>query len=183
MEESGSWQQIIFLFCIASVLGVFVSSIVNYYIKICPVFVVQLSMLITLCLYPMLNVYLFAMLTPDLRSVLSDDMNCLSYNSAMFFAPLPACILVGLVFSLLRKRYRVEQPAPNKSRPASLPVLRNAAWLLSVTMGAIWFVAILGTLSHHNDQDRLKILLLSTGYGLIASSVAWIVFRVEQWLS
>ena len=180
MEESSSWQQIIFLFFIASVTGVIVSYAVNKYIKTCSVFVVQLSMLITLFLYPMLNAYLFAMLTPGLDNVLYGNIDCLSYNSAMFFAPLPTCILVTLLFSLCRKRYSFEQLASAKSQPTGLPILRNASRLLSVIMGAIWFVATLRIISYQNAQERLMMLLLLTVYGLIASFVAWIIFRIEQ---
>ena len=188
MGELAGWQEITILFLVASATGVLVSGAVNKYIKGYPVLTVQISMLGTLFLYPFINAYLFVLISPDYDAILSGKMEYLSYGSVMFFAPLPACILTVVIFSLLGKKERTAdspEPLPQSNEQVNNKAgkLKQTAWVLSVFMGGLWFIMIAAKISCSSGKERLIALSAFTIYGVIASFVAWTAFWIEKWFS
>ena len=129
MEELAGWREIIFLFLVASGTGTIVCVTINQFIKSHPVLVVQISMLITLFMYPVINSYLFILLGSDYESLIYGRMEYLSYNSVMFFAPLPVCILVTAIFFLLRKRKKTEKLTEPSPKVIKSGILKKTATL------------------------------------------------------
>jgi hypothetical protein len=182
MEQPAGWQMVITVFLIASVTATVVSYAVNSVIRSWPVLVVQISMLITLVIYPAINAYLFVLFSRDYEAVLYGGMEYLSYNSVMFFAPLPVCIFVTGIFRMLRSKPEARQAAPSGPKTVKDSILKKVTWFLSVILGGVWFLTATGRICHAEGTERLIILSLFTVYGLIATGVALVAFWIGELL-
>ena len=95
-------MEILHIFAIVSVIALFVSFSFHFYIKPFPVLAVQLSILFTLIIFPLISMFLIFNRGEDIFFVPANNFT-FADNPYIFFAPLPACILVAVLFVFIRK--------------------------------------------------------------------------------
>jgi len=133
--EGLSWREVAGPFLVISVIGTFVSFIINKKVKDCPVFAVQLSVLLTLIVYPLVNTYLYVATLSDYE--FSERIVDFPYGPFVFFVPLPVCILIATIFHIYREKKRAGDSS--RAAPYSKSTkLRVIAWVLAILAGSFW---------------------------------------------
>ena len=129
------WREVGLVFVIMSIIALFVSSIINKYLKNFPVLATQLSILVTLAIYPMVNFYTLVAADDDVFNVLgrADPSN---YGACVFFAPLPVCVFIAAVFFTFRN-WRM-QKKPSLQWDKSKLIGKAVPCILSLTIGSTW---------------------------------------------
>ena len=129
------WQEVGRVFVIMSIIAVFVSSIINKYLKNFPVLAVQLSILSTLAIYPMINFYTLVATDYDVFNT-TGRADPAHYGALVFLAPLPVCIFTAAVFFTFRNR-RIKKKL-SLQRDKSKLILKAVSCILSLTIGSAW---------------------------------------------
>lgn len=173
--KSLNWQEVTHSFLIISIIGVFVSSIINKKTKSCPVFAVQVSVLLTLIIYPLVNTYLYMATVSDYE--FTEKIVDLSYGPFIFFVPLPVCILVAAMFYIYREKKRVNDSTETAPDAKGNIRLRVVAWALAVLAGGFWlsYTMAIERVPYHFTVLRF---LAYTVYGFVAYLVVELVLLV-----
>ena len=122
-------------FWIISIIAFFASLIFNGRIRRCPVLAAELSILATLFIYPAINAYFKMATISDYE--LAADVTSFPHSPVIFFFPLPVCILVAIVFCIIRAP-KMRASCETLPSAGGWTRARTAAWILAILAGGLW---------------------------------------------
>jgi len=151
--EALDWQEVRRVFVIMSLIAVFVSSIINRYLKRFPVLAVQLSILATLAIYPMINFYALVSTDYDVFSTV-EKADPANFGVLVFLSPLPVCILTAIVFFTFRNRKTAKKPSLQPHKSELIP--KAVSCIISLTVGSAWLSI---NMLFHKDAFHVTVIM------------------------
>ena len=182
--EVMDWREFGRVFLTMSTIAVFVSFLFNYRLKRFSVLAAQLSILSTLGIYPVIDFYNLIISKKEfLENIESVDPS--NYGALVFFAPLPVCITVSVIFVVLNAK-KAEVTSPSKLDKSKAIVTLFGA-IISLFIGTVWlgvnmlvnkesFVVNVGTTAIYTVLGFVMYLFSAA----VIMTIKWISSRVNE---
>ena len=130
------WQQFSGVFLTMSIIALLFSVALNYNIKDFPVLAAQLSMLLTLAVFPLVNRYLIIAGNEDVLARIDYIVSPATFGPLIFFAPLPVCVIVTIIFVIYNTNKAQKKSASLFSKIT--PILNAFGCIVSLVIGSVW---------------------------------------------
>ena len=174
------WQEVARSFLIISIIGFLVSFILNKEIKNSPIFAVQLSILLSLFIYPLIDTYLHIATVSHYN--LDADIIGFPRAPLIFFIPLPICTLVAVIFYIYREKENIHaSDSEAKIYSKRRTRFRVAAFVLSVLAGGVWLTFAMALEKTLHQLTVLRFLCY-TVYGFTVYLVVELILSIIRLL-
>jgi hypothetical protein len=167
------------IFIIITVVGLFVSVVLHLYTKKYPVLAVQLSILATLFIYPLANMYL-AIARGSMDALDTINPEYLSFEPLVFFMPVPVCVLVAVVFVIVR-RANITGISFSSIVDLSKVRIEITTLFLALITGSLWLTLSMFFQKSDSQLALIKYFLYTLfGFGMYL--ISNLVIFITKWL-
>lgn len=172
MGQSAAQNDTAMIFVLASLVAIVVSLKLHMIFKRWPVMAFQLAMVTSVFAYQPIYGLTRVMSIFTNPDNVPFKLEFFRFGLLRFFAPFPACLVMGMFFVLLHSK-QAESESDARIQPSTRRMLST---VLSMVMGSLWLIPFAWQTEGKDLRTVLEMLEWATVYGVGTSAIAAAVF-------